>query len=119
MLDPFNEVDIVALYFTFILSISEKLDAWRHAWSKHLVRAIKTSPLRLWVAGQINCPLDEGKVGELMVKVARVVKLNWLLWSDFVNLAILIKLYKIRYLNLHKALLFPRKQAIFLKNSKL
>ena len=45
---------------------------------------------------------------------------NWLLWSDFFcNLLILIKLYKIPYLNLDKALLFPRNQAICLKNWKL
>ena len=58
ILDLFNEVDIAALHFTFIPLINEKLDVWRHAWSKHHVRTIKTSPLRLWVAGQINCPLD-------------------------------------------------------------
>ena len=39
--------------------------------------------------------------------------------SFFYNLLILIKLYKIRYLNLNKALLFKRNQAIFLKNWKL
>ena len=59
ILDPFNEVDIAALHFTFIPLVNEKLDAWRHAWSKHRIRTIKTSPLRLWVAGQINCPLDD------------------------------------------------------------
>ena len=41
--DPFNEVDIVARLFTSIPLINEKLDAWRHAWSKHRVRTIKTS----------------------------------------------------------------------------
>ena len=59
ILDTFNEADIAALHFTFITLINEKLDAWRHACSKHRVRIIETSPLRLWVAGQINCPLDE------------------------------------------------------------
>ena len=54
------------------------------------------------------------------IKVARVVKLKlafteWL----FYNLVILIKLYKIRYQNLDNALLFPRNQAICLKNWKL
>ena len=53
------DIDIAALHFTFIPLINEKLDAWRHAWSKHRVRTIKTSPLRLWVAGQIHCPLDD------------------------------------------------------------
>ena len=59
ILDPFNEVDIGALDFTFIPLINEKLDAWRHAWSKHHIWTIKTSGLCLWVAGQINCPLDD------------------------------------------------------------
>ena len=58
MLDPFNEVDIAAFHFAFIPLIKEKLDAWWHALSKHHIRTIKTSPLRLWVAYQIKCPLD-------------------------------------------------------------
>ena len=44
ILDLFNQVD---------------MHAWQYAWSKHLVQKIKTSPLRPWVAGQINCPLDD------------------------------------------------------------
>ena len=47
ILNPFNEVDIAALHFTFIPLINEKLDVWRHARSKYCVRTIKTSPLRL------------------------------------------------------------------------
>ena len=52
------------------------------------------------------------------VKVARVVslKLAFAGWF-FYNLVILIKLCKIRYLNLEKAL-FPRNQVICLKNWK-
>ena len=49
------------------------------------------------------------------IKTARVVKLKlaFMEWF-FYNLVILIKLYKIWYLNLGKALLFPRNQAICL-----
>ena len=65
ILDLFNKIDIAALHFTFIPLIDEKLDAWRHAWSKHRIRTIKTSPLRLWVAGQINCPLNHMSEGQL------------------------------------------------------
>ena len=52
-----------------------------------------------------------------MNKVARVVKLKlaFMEWF-FYNLVVLIKLYKIRYLNLDKALLLPRNQAICLKS---
>ena len=54
------------------------------------------------------------------IKVARLVnsKLDFTKWF-FYNLVILIKLYKIRYQNLDKALLFPRNQVICLKNRKL
>ena len=47
-------------------------------------------------------------------KVARVIKLKlaFMEWF-FHNLATPIKLYKIWYLNLDKALLLPRNQAIF------
>ena len=51
------------------------------------------------------------------IKVPRVVKLKLaFMESFFYNLVMLIKLYKIRYLDLDKALLFPRNQAICLKN---
>ena len=54
---------------------------------------------------------------QLNLKVACVVDLK-LAFTDcfFYNLIILIKLYKIWYLNLGKALLFPRNQVIYLKN---
>ena len=50
---------MAALHFTFVPLINQKLDVWWHAWSEHRVRTIKTSPLRLWAASQINCPLDD------------------------------------------------------------
>ena len=55
-----------------------------------------------------------------ILHMARVVKwkLLFMEWV-FYNLAILIKLYEIQYLNLDKALLFPRNQAIRLKNGKI
>ena len=65
ILDPFNEVDIAALHFTFIPLMNEKVDAWWRAWWKHRVQTMKTSPLRLWVAGQINCLLDDMRKDQL------------------------------------------------------
>ena len=50
LLDPFNEI--------FIPLINNKLDAWRHAWSKHRIQTIKTSTIHLWILGQINSPAD-------------------------------------------------------------
>ena len=51
LLDLFNEI--------FIPLINNKLDAWRHAWSKHRIRTIKTSTIHFWVSGQINSPTDK------------------------------------------------------------
>ena len=59
LLDPFNEIDIAALHYIFIPLINNKLDAWGHAWWKHRIRTIKTSPTRLWVSGQIYSPTDD------------------------------------------------------------
>ena len=59
LLDPFNQIDIAALHYIFIPLINNKLDAWRHAWSKHRIRTIKTSLIRLWVLGQTNSPTDD------------------------------------------------------------
>ena len=54
------------------------------------------------------------------VKVARVVKLKLAVMEwFFYNLVILIKLYKIWYLNSDETILFPRNQAFCLKNWKL
>ena len=61
LLDPFNEIDIAALHYIFIPIINNKLDASQHAWSKHRIRTIKTSPVRLWVSGQIDSPIDDLK----------------------------------------------------------
>ena len=58
LLDPFNEIDKAALHYIFIPLINNKLDAWRHAWSKHRIRTIKTSTIHLWVSGQIS-PTDK------------------------------------------------------------
>ena len=66
LLDPFNEIDIAAFHYIFISLIKNKLDAWRHAWSKHRIRTIKTSLIRLWVPRQINCPTDDLTVDEVL-----------------------------------------------------
>ena len=64
--------------------------------------------------------LRSGMREGLCLKVARVVNLKLALteWL-FYDLVILIKLYKIWYLNLDKVLLFLGNQVISLKNQKL
>ena len=59
ILDPYNKFDLAALHYVSLLLINDELGAWRQAWSKHRMRTVKTSPIRLWVSGQINSTLDD------------------------------------------------------------
>ena len=34
-----------------------KLKLWQRAWSNHRMRSVRSSPLRLWIAGQIQNPV--------------------------------------------------------------
>ena len=54
ILDPFNEFNLAVLHYVFWPLINDNFDAWRQAWSKHRMRTIKTSTIRLWVSGQMN-----------------------------------------------------------------
>ena len=51
LLVPFNNLHIAALHYLYLQKIKEKLEAWRNAWSRHHVRTVKSSPMRLWVSG--------------------------------------------------------------------
>ena len=58
ILDPLNELHIYALHYVFILKINQKLTMWKDAWARHRLRTALSSPLRLYMAGSINCPVD-------------------------------------------------------------
>ena len=74
-----------------------------------------TKPLRIYLK-----PPDRSFIMAFLLILARVVKLKLSFMELlFNNLVILIKLYKVRYLNLDKAPLFLRSQAVCLKNWKL
>ena len=59
ILDPGNEVHLAALSYVFLEKINEKLDIWKTAWATHRIRTVRTSPLRLFTAGAINCPVED------------------------------------------------------------
>ena len=56
VLDPLNERHITALHFVYLSKINEKIVVWKNAWANHRMRTTKTSPLQLWVAGQMQNP---------------------------------------------------------------
>ena len=57
VLDPFNTLHIAVLHYVYLPKINEKLELWRNAWSRHCMRTVKSSPVRLWVSGQLQNPV--------------------------------------------------------------
>ena len=57
ILDPLNQIDLAALHYVYLKLINKRLNVWREAWSKHRMRTTKTSPLRLWISGQLQNPI--------------------------------------------------------------
>ncbi len=53
VLDPDNELHILALHFIFVPRIRRSLEAFRNAWNSHgLSSAQHSSPLQLWTTGE-------------------------------------------------------------------
>ena len=57
ILDPLNEMHLAALHYVYMTQINAKLQIWWNAWCNHRMRTTRTSPLRLWVAGQLHNPM--------------------------------------------------------------
>ncbi|XP_076081010.1 uncharacterized protein LOC143051900 isoform X2 [Mytilus galloprovincialis] len=57
LLDPLDEIHMFSLHHVFMPKINEKLCIWREAWARHRLRTAKSSPIRLWLAGQMNNPI--------------------------------------------------------------
>ena len=92
----------------------------QHLWmDKRLLLFNKNKP-NFWPKSKHKLRIETKADRFILLQVARVVNLK-LAFTDwfFDNLIILIKLCKMQYLNLDKALLFLRSQVICLKNWKL
>ncbi|XP_070175898.1 uncharacterized protein, partial [Littorina saxatilis] len=58
ILNPSNTAHIYALHYVYLGKINEKLDIWKEAWQRHRLRTARSSPLRLFWAGSVTCPVD-------------------------------------------------------------
>ena len=56
VLDPFDDKHIAALHHTYMDKINSKLRIWQKAWSNQLMHTTRSSPYRLWIAGQVQNP---------------------------------------------------------------
>lgn len=57
ILDPLNDTCIAALHHVFLHKIDSQLELWRHAWAHHRMRTTKSSPIKLWLLGQMQNPI--------------------------------------------------------------
>lgn len=65
ILDPLSDVHLAALHFIYLPTINEKLKIWQNAWSRRRIRTIRSSPLRLWLAGQMQDPGPDASMLDL------------------------------------------------------
>ena len=54
ILDPLNDLHVAVLHHVFLPKIQEKLDIWNRAWSQHRIRTARSSPIRMWIVGQLQ-----------------------------------------------------------------
>jgi len=57
ILNSFNETHLEALHYIYHEEINRKLDFWANVWTSHRMRTAKSSPLTLWISGQIQNPV--------------------------------------------------------------
>ncbi|XP_057295760.1 uncharacterized protein LOC130624204 [Hydractinia symbiolongicarpus] len=57
ILDATNGLHLSALHYIYMPLIVAKLEWWRQAWSTHRLRTVNSSPIRLWVSGQMTNPV--------------------------------------------------------------
>ena len=65
ILNPTNNDDLFALHFVYLEKINSNLDLWREAWIRHRLRTSGSSPLKLFLSGNITCPVPELVEGDL------------------------------------------------------
>ena len=63
LLDPLNEIHLAALHHIYLPLINEKLKVWSRAWSRHRMHTARSSPICMWVSGQLQNPMGIELVG--------------------------------------------------------
>ena len=57
ILDPLDNLHLIALHHVYLENIQEKLEIWSRAWSQLRIRTTKSLPIRMWIAGQLQNPV--------------------------------------------------------------
>jgi hypothetical protein len=80
ILDPLNDLHLFALHYVYNAKIQEKLTIWCKAWSQHRMRTTRSSPIKMWVAGQLQNPmgieLESAQMFELVMALKDSLKIQ-------------------------------------------
>ena len=49
--------DLLVFHHVFLQKIPKKLNMWNRAKLQHRLRTVRSSPVRMWVAGQLQTPV--------------------------------------------------------------
>ena len=52
-----NDLHVVVFHHVFLQKIPKKLSMWNRARLQHRLRTVRSSPVRMWVAGQLQTPV--------------------------------------------------------------
>ena len=84
VLDPLNELDVLALHTVFLPRINRHIEIWKEGWNNHKMRtAGSLSPLQQYVSGMLGlrssglevakemfCNLDKASVCQIILKAS-------------------------------------------------
>ena len=57
LLDPLNDHHIAALHHAYLPKTNKMLEMWRNAWARHRLRTTRSSPMQMWLSGQLQNPV--------------------------------------------------------------
>ena len=62
LLDSLNDHHIAALHHVYFPKINEKLETWRNVWARHRLHSTRSSPMQMWMSGQLQNPIRVDKI---------------------------------------------------------
>ena len=71
-----NEIHLAAVHYIYLPLINEKLKVWSRAWSRHGMRTTRSSPICMWVSGQLQNPLGIELVGSTIDNYGKEVVID-------------------------------------------
>lgn len=59
ILNPLDDLHIVALHHVYMHKVNEKLKLWQMAWANHRIRTVRRTPMQMFTTSVMNNVIDE------------------------------------------------------------